>query len=76
MDLLKYILGVVGTSLTVVWLVSARVTAVEADVEHLKAATVRIETDHDRITVMETDIKYIREAIDDLRHSLTKGDRG
>jgi predicted RNA methylase len=76
MDLFKYVLGLVGTAMTVVWLVSARVTTVEADIDHLKTKTEKIETDHDRVTVMETDIKYIREAIDDLRHALLKGTRG
>jgi 5-bromo-4-chloroindolyl phosphate hydrolysis protein len=76
MDLIKLIGGLIVSSATVVWLVSARVTSVEADIAHLKYKTESMQQDHDSIVRMETDVKYIREALDELRQRLGKGNRG
>jgi 5-bromo-4-chloroindolyl phosphate hydrolysis protein len=76
MDWIKFLGGLVVSAMTVVWLVSGRVTTVEADISHLKSQTESMRQDHDAIISMETDIKYIREALDDLRHGLSKGGIG
>jgi Tfp pilus assembly protein PilN len=76
MEWIKLIGGLIVSALTVAWLVSGRVTTVEADITHLQSQTEAMRQDHDSLIRMETDIKYIREALDELRQRLGKGTRG